>query len=447
MVEIFRGLPVFSVSELGSLLDRELERSFHDIWVEGEVSNFSLSPSGHCYFRMKDGEAVVRAAFFRQHAVRLPFKLENGMALLVRGRLGFYGKSGELQLYVSHAEPYGIGALQMALEQSKKRLLADGLTDPSRKRAIPRFPGRVGIVTSAEGAAIRDIISVLERRSAPFEVIVAHSPVQGGQAPERLAAAMKSLFRTRGVELIILTRGGGSFEDLNAFNDEALARLAAASPVPVISAVGHETDTVLTDLTADLRAPTPSAAAEIISQPALEVRSSLAGIIGSARAAVGARLSLAWEKLLLFDPGRQGQSLIREIDRLEESRDRTLSLISGKEEGRMASASASLKLFAAQLHPSRLLDSLSGSSDKLSSLISALCDSAGRMTAAKERIVDMSLSLISERSPLSILSRGYSVIRNGAGKVIGDSSEVAEGECLSVILRRGRLKVSVDEKE
>ena len=447
MVEIFRGLPVFSVSELGSLLDRELERSFNDIWVEGEVSNFSLSPSGHCYFRMKDGEAVVRAAFFRQHAVRLPFKLENGMALLVRGKLGFYGKSGELQLYVSHAEPYGIGALQIALEQAKKRLQAEGLTDPSRKRPIPRFPSRVGIVTSAEGAAVRDIISVLERRSAPFEVVVAPSPVQGEQAPARLAAAMKSLFRTPGVDLIILTRGGGSFEDLNAYNDESLARIVSASPVPVISAVGHETDTVLTDLTADLRAPTPSAAAEIISQPALELKVRLSGIIGSARSAVSARLSLAGEKLLLFDPGRQGVSIAREIDRLEESRDRTLALVTGREESRMSGASASLKLFAASLHPSRLLDSLSRSSERLSSALAALGASAGRMAEAKERSVDAALSTISERNPLSILSRGYSVLINNSGKVIRDSSEVTEGESLSVMLRRGTLRVSVDEKE
>lgn len=447
MVEYFRGVPVYGVSELGSILDRELEGSFPDIWVQGEVSGFSASASGHCYFRLKDGEAVVKAAIFRQQALRLPFRVENGMALLVRGRLGFYGKSGELQLYVSHAEPYGIGALQMALEQAKKRLREEGLTDPSRKRRIPPFPARVGIVTSTEGAAIRDIISVLERRSAPFEIIVAPSLVQGDQAPGQIAAAMRRLVGSRSVDLIILTRGGGSFEDLNTFNDEALARLVASSPVPVISAVGHEVDTVLTDLTADLRAPTPSAAAEIISQPAVEARSNLAGIIWTAVSAVRGRLTLAEEQLSVFDPGREGRSLLRGFERTEERRDRAILTLSGKITNRVAAASASVKYISAAIHPSRLLDALQRSVEKVVSAVLALHASARRMAAGKDRAVEVTLSTMNERNPLAILSRGYSIVRSISGSVVSDASQVLEGESLSVILHKGRLKVSVDEKE
>lgn len=436
-----------SVSELGSLLDRELERSFPDVWVEGEVSNFSASQAGHLYFRLKDGSAVIKAAMFRQSALRLSFRIENGMALLVRGRLGFYGSSGELQLYVTHAEPYGAGAMQMALEQAKKRLQSEGLADPSRKRRIPRYPRTVGVVTSIEGAAVRDIVSILERRRVPFGIVVSPSAVQGEQAPAQLMSSMRRLFNAGGIDLIIITRGGGSFEDLNAFNDESLARLVAASPVPVISAVGHEVDTVLTDLTADLRAPTPSAAAEIVSQPFVEAG---AGISSAARAilsGVSARLELAGEKLSAFDPGREGTAFLRDLDRMEESRDRSVSLLSERMCGRFDRDASRAAVLSGALHPSKLVSALSVCGARLSSARKDLSQCAARAAELRERSLAGALSLLEAKNPLSILSRGYSVVKDGKGAVVADSSSVEVGEQLSVLLNRGGLKVSVDQKD
>lgn len=447
MAEYFRGIPVHSVSELGALLDRELERSFPDIWVEGEVSNFSASTAGHLYFRLKDGGAVIKAAMFRQSALRLTFGVENGMALLVRGRLGYYGKGGELQLYVSHAEPYGIGALQMALEQAKKRLLADGLADPSRKRAVPRYPAKLGIVTSAEGAAVRDIVSILERRRVPLEIVVSPSAVQGEQAPARLMSAMRRLFSAGGIEVIIITRGGGSFEDLNAFNDETLARLVAASPVPVISAVGHEVDTVLTDLTADLRAPTPSAAAEIVSQPFVEAGAGISAATGAICSRLAARLELAGEKLAAFDPGREGSAFLRELDRMEERRDRSVSRLSERTLGRFDRASSGITMLSGSLHPSRLVSVLSICGARIASARRSLASGAARAAELRDSSLAGTLALLEAKNPLSILSRGYSVVRNRGGSVVKDASSVEVGEQLSIALCRGGLKVSVDEKE
>jgi exodeoxyribonuclease VII large subunit len=447
MVEYYREMPVYSVSELSRVLDGELERSFNDIWVEGEAGSFSKSPSGHMYFRLKDKEAVLKVAIFKQHAMRIIFQIENGMVLLVRGKLGYYGKSGDLQLYASYAEPYGAGALQMALEQAKKRLQSDGLTDPARKRRIPPFPGKIGIVTSPEGAAIKDIISILKRRGAPFEIIVSPSPVQGEQAPAELKKAMERLLKIKGIEIILLTRGGGSFEDLNAFNDESLARFVAASPVPVVSAVGHEIDVVLTDLTADLRAPTPSAAAEILSQPSVSVRERLSNLINISCSTVSNRIALAGERLSLFNAGREGRSLSRELERIEERRDRALLRFTEKEIMRLDAIAARMAFLKYSLHPQKLVSSFSVLIERISSVEKGLIFGIGSIVSFREGALRNAIGMLEVKNPLSVLSKGYSILKDREQKAVRTASQVEVGEQLSLLLYKGNLKITVDDKE
>ncbi|RME34203.1 MAG: exodeoxyribonuclease VII large subunit, partial [Deltaproteobacteria bacterium] len=249
-----------SVSRLVALLQEVLEDNFVQVLVEGEISNLSRPASGHVYLTLKDSEAQIRAVMFRSQARMLRFDPENGLAVLCRGRVAVYRQRGELQLILDTMEPVGLGSLQLAFEQLKARLAAEGLFDAGRKKPLPAFPGRIGIVTSPTGAAIRDMLNVLGRRHSGVSVLLCPVPVQGDEAPAAIAAAIADLNRVEDVDLVIVGRGGGSIEDLWAFNEEIVARAIAASVKPVVSAVGHETDWTIADFVADLRAPTPSAA-------------------------------------------------------------------------------------------------------------------------------------------------------------------------------------------
>src|SRR5437867_3235119 len=256
--------PVLTVSELNALARGLLEEGLGTVWVEGEISNLRRYPSGHTYFTLKDAESQVAAVLFRGNAAALRFRPGDGLKVLARGRVSLYEPRGAYQVIVEALEPAGLGALQLAFEQLKARLLAEGLFDAARKRPIPLLPRRIGIVTSPSGAAIRDILKVLSRRFASLGVVLAPARVQGAEAAGEIVAGIAALNRLAGLDALIVTRGGGSLEDLWPFNEEAVARAIAASAIPVISAVGHETDVTIADLVADLRAPTPSAAAEVV---------------------------------------------------------------------------------------------------------------------------------------------------------------------------------------
>ena len=262
---------VFKVSELTRLLRTVLEETFRNIWVEGEISNFTKHTSGHMYFSLKDDQAVLSCVLFRRVNQNLKFKIENGMQVVCFGRLSIYDKRGQYQLYVDKIEPKGVGALQMAFEQLKKKLAGEGLFDDSRKRPIPYLPTRIGVVTSPTGAAIRDILNVVKRRFQNIEVILNPVRVQGDGAEEEVARAIeefneynRSVEPDKKVDVLIVGRGGGSLEDLWAFNMEAVARAISSSVIPIISAVGHEIDWTIADFVSDKRAPTPSAAAELV---------------------------------------------------------------------------------------------------------------------------------------------------------------------------------------
>ncbi|HEY9144466.1 MAG TPA: exodeoxyribonuclease VII large subunit, partial [Arenimonas sp.] len=264
MSTLARERQVLRPSQLNALARDLLEGSFPQVWVEGEISNFSRPASGHAYFTLKDARAQVRCALFRSNAARLRFAPRDGMLVLARGRLTLYEARGDYQLVLEHLEEAGEGALRRAFEELKARLAAEGLFDTDRKRPLPAYTRRLAVITSPRGAAVRDVLSVLGRRFPLLEVEVLPVPVQGDGAAAQILDMLQRAGRSGRYDLVLLTRGGGSLEDLWAFNDEALARAIVASPVPVVAAIGHEVDVSLADFAADLRAPTPSAAAELL---------------------------------------------------------------------------------------------------------------------------------------------------------------------------------------
>jgi exodeoxyribonuclease VII large subunit len=259
-----RPRTILTVSELTAQIRGILETAYSDVWVEAEISNCRLWNTGHLYFTLKDPGAQIKAVMFRSAVRSLKFKPEDGLHVVVRGRLGVYDPKGEYQIVCEHMEPHGLGALQLAFDQLKRRLHAEGLFDQARKRALPALPRKIGIVTSLDGAAIRDIIKVLARRYPNAHLVIRPTRVQGEGAAADVARGLRQIVKVSGIDVVIVGRGGGSIEDLWAFNEEAVARAIVASPVPVISAVGHEVDFTIADFAADVRAPTPSAAAEIV---------------------------------------------------------------------------------------------------------------------------------------------------------------------------------------
>src|SRR5262245_35010754 len=255
---------IWRVADLVSAVRTTVERGYTDVWVEGEVSNYRPAESGHLYFTLKDGDAQLRVVMFRSQARLLRFRPENGMQIVARGRVTIYDVRGELQLSAEFMEPLGAGALQVAFEQLKARLAEEGLFDASRKKQLPVLPGRIGIITSPRGAALHDMVSILARRHEGAGVLIYPAQVQGDSAATEVSAGLRYFNRARNVDVIIIARGGGSLEDLAPFNNEGLARAIVTSALPVISAIGHETDFTIADFVADLRAPTPSAAAELV---------------------------------------------------------------------------------------------------------------------------------------------------------------------------------------
>lgn len=365
-----------------------------DLWVRGEISNWRRHVSGHCYFTLKDEYAQVRCVMFRSQAARLRFEPEDGMRVLARGRVSVFERDGLYQFYVAELEPDGRGALHLAFEQLKARLMAEGLFDPARKRPLPRLPRKIGIVTSPTGAAIRDMITVARRRFPNVHIVLAPALVQGDGAPASLIAALSQVVRVPGVDVVIIGRGGGSLEELWAFNDEALARAIAACPVPVVSAVGHETDFTIADFVADLRAPTPSAAAELVvpskSDLVRLLRTAEARLEAAARAQIARRrerLRLLSGRRVLQRPGDGILAARQQIDGLT----RRLAL----------AADGLIRRHRA-----------------------ALGGLAGRLDAL---------------SPLAVLARGYAIVRDEGGRVVRAPGDVAAGQRLELILQHGRL--------
>ena len=263
-MDLFSTREILTVTELTRQVQDVLEATFDQLWVEGEISNLRRPASGHLYFTLKDEESQIRAVLFRPVARALKFDLEDGMHIVCRARMNVYKPRGEYQLILDYAEPRGVGALQIAFEQLKAKLQAEGLFDPVHKKPIPYLPSRIGVITSPSGAVIRDILNITKRRFPSVRILIAPVRVQGAEAPAEIVEALHHLNEMPGIDVIIVARGGGSLEDLMAFNNEGVARAIFASRIPVISAVGHEIDFTIADFVADMRAPTPSAAAELV---------------------------------------------------------------------------------------------------------------------------------------------------------------------------------------
>ena len=411
---------VYSVRELVHAAGRAVEARFGLVWVEGEVSNLSTPRSGHLYFTLKDGEGQLPSVMFRTQAMRLPLKLKDGMTLRARGRLSIYEEQGKLQLYVDAIEPTGLGAAQIAFEQLKEKLAAEGLFDPAKKRPLPRWPRRVGLVTSATGAAVRDILHVAERRGR-VRFLLARCQVQGDAAPFEIVAALQMLQRVPDIDVIIVGRGGGSSEDLAAFNDERVARAIAACRVPVVSAVGHEVDFTIADFVADQRAPTPSAAAELVVPLHADAAARLDDALrrvrrAGARALAEARLHLdgAEERL----KAAMHKNLSRGRRRLEE------------DQARMAA-----------LHPRARL---ARDRSTLTLLTQRLAARARTVTDERRRALAGAAGKLDALSPLGVLGRGYSLVRGPDGHLVTDGKQVAVGDAVSVQLRSGRLGCRVE---
>jgi exodeoxyribonuclease VII large subunit len=390
---------VWSVSDLIRQINLDLFR-YNDISVEGEVTNFTRSSAGHCYFSIKDARAQMRVVLFASNARFLRFRIENGLNLVVRGRLAIYDAKGDFQLNATSAEPAGLGALQLAFEQLKQRLAEEGLFETARKKPIPMLPQRIAVVTSPAGAAIRDILNILGRRHDGLNVQIYPVRVQGPTAAREIAAAIRHLSRWQLHDVILIARGGGSLEDLWSFNEEIVARAVANSTIPTISGIGHETDFTITDFVADLRAPTPSAAAEIVIRAKADLRTSVDHALHRIRLLVEGQARAQRQAL-----ERNRVSLFRMLDARAKSMRR-----------RLEACDAPLAQFPSYVEIARR---------RLESVV-------GHLQAV---------------SPLSVLSRGYAIAfsrTRNRRKPILDSNAVKPGDAIEVQLKRGALACTVD---
>ena len=433
---------IFTVSELNAAIRAALDPEFADVWVSGEISGLKLAPSGHYYFTLKEREAQVRCVAFRSAHRYWKFKPRDGLAVLARGRIDVYEARGEYQLQVELLEPQGIGALQLAFEQLKQKLAAEGLFEPARKRPLPRFPRRIGIVTSPRGAAIADMIQILSRRFPGLHIRLFPALVQGEGAVEEVCRGIEYFSRTQWPDLVIVGRGGGSLEDLWTFNEEAVARAIAACAVPVVSAVGHETDVTIADFVADLRAPTPSAAAELV----VPQREDLLDRIAAARAKSlqAVRYGFAMLDRRLRQQGIDRalgvlhRRVGRHLQRIDEQDYRLRERIRAAIERRQRSGRA----LEARLQRFDMRPRLAAGRRRLEAA-DAIAVQAIRIRLARRRaLLEQLTAKIEQLSPLRILQRGYAIVSNRQGVVKGPA-EAPPGSSIHVRLAKGELDATV----
>src|SRR6266403_1641655 len=436
----------WTVSELTAKIRDLLAKNFTDITVKGEISNCREAQSGHVYFTLKDDRSQVRCVYFKQQQRGIKFRPEDGLQVTVRGSISVYEQRGEYQIYVENLEPIGLGALQLAFEQLKKRLEAEGLFDPASKKPLPLLPSRIGIITSPRGAAVRDVVRILTRRFPNVHLTVYPVRVQGEGSAEEIVKALKFFNSRKLVDVLIVARGGGSMEDLWAFNEEIVARAIFATEIPVISGVGHETDFTIADFVADVRASPPPAAAELVVQPRAhsdkhiaDLRETLAGVF----------------RYRLLELSRRVHELSarrgfrRPLDLLRQQRQRademTLRLALGLrarlEQSRKRFTAAHLRImsfdFRVKISAFRL---------RLERRSADLSVRAERLLRAKrERLARLALQL-EERSPLRVLERGYAIATDAAGNVLRDAAQVSLGDSVAQ-LHRGRLITEVKKKD
>ncbi|MBZ5608626.1 MAG: exodeoxyribonuclease VII large subunit [Acidobacteriia bacterium] len=435
----------YTVAELNAAIRGLLGSQFDDVWVSGEISGARTVASGHCYFTLKDHDAQMRCVAFRASLRYLKFKPQDGMAVLARGRIDVYEARGEYQLQVEALEPQGHGALQFAFEQLKKKLAAEGLFDAARKRPIPRLPRRIGIVTSPTGAVIRDILEILARRFPGLHLRLYPALVQGDGSIEAVVRALDYFSSSGWADVVILARGGGSLEDLWTFNEEAVARAIARSRAPVISAVGHETDFTIADFVADLRAPTPSAAAELVICTREQLLDQVAGAEQQLAQVIRYRLAMAARRLHQQGVERASAVLHRNIGRMQQRaddfsyrlRDRVSRLASVRRK-RLEELAARLRNLDLRLRFASVRRRIEAGETAVSQLIHL------RLARAHGRL-DPVVAHLRQLSPLKILDRGYAIVTDASGSVVKDAAQTPAGSAIAVRLARGRIAAKVTE--
>ena len=476
---------IFGVRELVSAVRGHLEKGFFDVWVEGEISNFRPADSGHLYLTLKDGDSQLRAVMFRAQARLLRFRPQNGMQVIARGRVTLYEARGELQLLAEHMEPMGAGALQVAFEQLKARLAAEGLFEAGRKKPLPLLPRRLGVITSPRGAAIRDILNVLARRHQSLNVLIYPAQVQGAGAAAEVAAgvrffnsqvekserarsrsahgegrgkdaplpgkpttglpcAVPSALSGLGVDVILIARGGGSVEDLVAFNDEGLARAIAASRLPVISAVGHETDFTICDFVADLRAPTPSAAAEIVVRSQQELEETVSALRQRLRRAAQYRLLYERQRLGPLAAHRVFVRIEDAIARRQQRVDDLSFRLQSLARARLAERSRRLELALSQLRRRDLRQQLEFRRREMQARLAALTAAIRQGLMRRRSRLEQAGATLTALSPVDILERGYSLIFDSRGALVKDAAQLALGDSVKARLARGEVEARVE---
>jgi len=436
---------VCTVGELAMRIKAQLEDQFPAVWVEGEISNLRTPSSGHAYFTLKDDTAQLRCVLFRGRGRRVAFQPEDGMQVLAFGGLDVYLARGEYQLVVELLEPKGVGALQLAFEQLKRRLEAEGLFDAARKRPLPSFPRTIGIVTSPTGAAIRDMLHVIDRRFADLRILITPVRVQGEEAPGEIVAALRDLQAIEDLDVVIVGRGGGSIEDLWAFNDERVARAIAGCRVPVISGVGHETDFTIADFVADLRAPTPSAAAEMVVQEKLQVARALVSLYEALKQAMASRLERDRERVealgkrrVLTDAARALRDLYRRVDELTS---RLTRAVRGSER----QATHRLSLARNALRSLNPVARIANGAVLLAQLRGRLASAAVHSAKVSQHRFDAVVGRLDSLSPLAVLGRGYSLTRLlPSGVIVRGAAQTRPGDAIEILLHQGAVEARVE---
>ena len=437
--------PILTVSELNATIRDLLENQLHTVWIEGELSGCRVWNTGHMYFTLKDSSSQVKGVMFRSALRYLKFKPEDGLKVVARGKVSVYDPKGEYQIICEHLEPKGLGSLQQAVEQLKKKLAAEGLFDPARKRPLPALPRRIGLVTSIDGAALRDMIRVLRRRYPNAHLVISPTRVQGEGAGREVAHAIRKVARIEAVDVVIVARGGGSLEDLWAFNEEVLARAIVESPVPVISGVGHETDFTICDFVADLRAPTPSAAAELVVRRKDEFFSHIDRITERLDAAIHHRLRRMETRLHSLEArpgyaGYEGRLAVRgrHISELTSALRQRMTAGVARRSRRHEILRRSLDQFDPRHRLGAVRTRLVSRDAQLQAAVRR------RLTMAQNRIGSLAARL-DGLSPLAVLGRGYSVTWDASRtRIIRDASLLTPGDRVSVTLEQGAFDATVD---
>ncbi|MDH5183079.1 MAG: exodeoxyribonuclease VII large subunit [Gammaproteobacteria bacterium] len=435
---------ILSVSELNNETKRLLESSFPLVWVEGEVSNLTNARSGHLYFTLKDRDASVQAAMFRNRNMHLDFTPTEGMQVLIRAKVTLYEPRGNFQLIAEHMEEAGAGALQRAFETLKKRLAEEGLFEPEHKQPLPQLPRCIGVVTSPTGAAIKDILTVLKRRFPSISVILYPVQVQGDAAAQQIANAIRTANLRQECDVLIVGRGGGSMEDLWAFNEEVVARAIHASELPIVSAVGHEIDFTISDFVADYRAPTPSAAAESLSPDQLEYQQRLQTLAQRLSSNMQQSLNRDAKRLehlqkRLRHPGQRLQELAQRLDELEAR----LQQAQGRIQQQRALRLQHLQHRLEQNNPLLLIGRQRIKLDESQHRLMAAIHYA--QEHHKQRLAGL-LRALDAVSPLAVLRRGYAIVhRNEDGKIVSKNTQTQVGDRIDIRLHQGRLSCTVDE--